>query len=411
MSNIFIPSATSSFSTRQAFLDFQEQAKEMGDTPDVNRFYLQYLAMTNKINQNHVQMTDEALEMLAEGYRTGLPLTINHMKGLGDDAVGIGQTISADVQQGALYVNMYIARNKTYNMSMIGSSNELIDAILDGYIKRGSTSINIREAECSVCGSEIEHYWGCEEHPKGRKMVVTNDSGVDEIVEPYIIVKAAEAVEFSITMLGADDEAQVTEKNLNLYLDDLISTADFNRILTPQSQSQPQRQLQPGSGPTQADAAPQPQPQPTNGGKTTVTPEEKQALEAQLASEKARADANQVTIDSQKVMIEAKDNELKTLREQAVANNVLIADGKTARKEFEDAYIKEFTAYTDATPEAEDAQRKLIADFTLDVIKQKTETMQKENAKKFPNDNPLSGDGGSGDGGPGDGGEEDFSGV
>ena len=371
--------ATSDFLTFN-IADFQQGIdgggdQNISDEPDPNRFYLEYLAMVTGVNQNFVDMSVEALEMMAAGYKTGLPLTINHAKGLWDTALGIGQTVDAIVNQGKLYLQMYIAKGKTYNTMMIGSSEELIDAIKDGYIRRGSTSIQIIEAECSVCSSPIESMYGCEEHPKGRKMIVQNDQAEDEVVIPHIIVKKASAIEFSITMLRADENSEVTRKNLNFYTDTILDNSMFSEHFSGQIITNQPTPVIP--------KIPE--------GEREVTPEEKAALEAQLAAEKARADANQVTIDSQKTLIDAQKAELETLREEKVANAQLISDGKNARKEFEDAYMKEWVAFEGdaATPEAEEAKRSDLSDFTLDSIKRRTERLAKENAELYPEGREL----------------------
>ena len=377
MSNLnrMLISAVPTITGIEAFNNFQlDMQEQMGDEPDKNRFYLEYLAMTNIVNRNSIQVTEQALQMMGVQYSQGLPLTINHMKGLRDDALGIGQTVAGEVRNGSLFLRMYIAKNKTYNFTMLGGSNELIDAIIDGYIKNGSTSIIPIKATCSVCKSEIDGRFGCETHPKGRPMLVTNDAGLQETVIPYIIVHEAEAIEFSITMLSADKNSKVTMKNLNMHLDNFLDLETYNSIFD--NNPRPEK--------------PNTEPQ----GGIDVTPEEKAALEAQLKAERTRADANQSVIDSQLMQINSQKAELEKLRKEASENSVLIEDGRAARKEFVEAYIKEFNASEGdaATPELEQQQRELCVNFTLDKIKRDTESLRKVNKKRYPDGNVL-GDG------------------
>ena len=352
--------------------DFQE-GPELGNEPDPNRFYLEYLAMTNQVNRNFVEVTDQALEMMAAGYKKGLPLTINHMKGLFDTSLGIGQTIDAVVNQGNLYLQMYIAKNKTYNLDTIGDSEELIEAIKDGYIKRGSTSIRILEARCAVCDDPVEDFYGCEKHPKGRPIWVQNDSGENVEVVPHIIIDKAEPIEFSITMLRADPNSQVTRKNLNFYLDNIIDETIFNENFSG-------RTVEPlESSPT------------TITEDTAVTDKEKQALEAERDAEKRRADALQVSVDSLNSQLEVAKETITGLQAQVAENTILVQDGRDARVAYEDAYIEEFTAYVGETcsQEQQDAQRALIKDFNIGTLKAKTESMRDHNKRMYPEGRKL----------------------
>ena len=361
----------------EAYANFQ---KEIGDEPDANRFYMKWLAMTSQVNKNFFQVTEEALGMMAEGYRRGLPFTINHSKGAYSHDLGIGQTVSAEVSQGVLYLVSYIAKNKTYNMPTLGSSEELIAGIMDGFIRRGSTSIKPLEAECSVCGSEIDYiYYGCDEHRKGKKTAVKNAEGLDEIVTPYVIIKKAEAIEFSVVMIPADENSEVVEKNLNMFVDSFITQDEFDSIFDINNSNSGG-----GSPPSKTD-------EPEGG--SIMTAAEIKALQAERDAEKTRADANQSRIDFMQQEIDAKNEELRKLRDEAVENSVLIADGKTARKEFIDSYIEEFNANEgeNANPELEQQQRDLVANFSLERIKRDTESLKKLNEKLYPKGRSLDG--------------------
>ena len=351
--------------------DFQT---EIGDEPDPSRFYLEFLAMTNEVNSNFVEVTDEALEMMAAGYKTGLPLTINHMKGLFDTSLGIGQTVDAFVNQGKLYLQMYIAKNKTYNLATIGNSEELIDAVKDGYVRRGSTSIKIKEAECSVCSSTIEKYWGCEDHPKGQKTIIQNDNGVDEVVVPHIRVLKAEAIEFSISMLRADEKSEVMRKNMNFYMDNVINAEIFNDNFIGKVTQEPHN--------------------PLPKKEIDMTDQEKQVLEAERDAEKRKADALQISVDSLNAQLEQANSTITDLKERVAENTVLIQDGKDARKTFEDAYIEEFTAYMGkgCDQETQDAQRELIKDFNISTLKMKTESMKDHNKREYESGRRLTDD-------------------
>ena len=384
MKDLYLAHALPLHADKAAFINFQS---EIGDAPDVNRFYLEYLAMTNQVNRNGFQVIDAALEMLAAGYRQGLPLTINHDKGQFTDSLGIGQTVAAEVRNGNLYVRMYIAKNKTYNTRHLGSSEELIAGILDGYIKNGSTSIRVKKGVCSVCEREVDQ-WGCPLHHKGEKMFVENDEGIKELVVPYVIIHEAEAIEFSITMLGADPQAKVTEKNLNMSLDNFHSESSLLKLFkTPNADNSA------GAGSDPLPPAKKEEEEKTNDLRSSVFPpensmteEEIKALQAQLNAEKARADANQGTIDLLNSQLEQRDATIKALTEEAVTNAVKIKDGETARAIGIDNYMKEYAAFVGDTytPEQEDAQRKLIADMSLEVLQNKTESMREHNKKLYP---------------------------
>ena len=370
------------------FADFQTQPP--ADENNENRHYFESVAGTLEVNRNLYQFELQALEMLAVGFKAGKTLTINHEKGQksyfggSESALGYGATVDAVVMDGKLYVAAYISLNKTYPKGPFGTSEELRDAITDGFVNSVSQSVFETKSRCSVCSlpypknyHEYDNDNACR-HYRGQQVIMEENG--EKVVKPvHIIVEAAEAIELSLVQMGADRGTGIIKKTINLSLNDFVDEERFNFLNNLNNQP-------PNGGPPDMSIE-------AIQAKLDASIAEKTALESQIAALTAEKTAlesqvNMVTTerDTLKESVTAKDTEISGLKQVATDSELVIADGKAAREGYEKEYLKAYVAAIgdDCTDDDEALQKETCKSFSIEVLKKKTAGLKKSAAANYP---------------------------
>ena len=317
-----------------------------------NRFGYESFAHSYEVNNQHYQFTAEGLLALAAGYNDGKILSLNHNK----EGFGWGQTIAGEVRgDGAneadgAYVQWYILKGKTFPTGMLGSSDEVIESIDDGCIKKVSVGCKILKSSCSVCGSEFSGRWfryckGPEAHEPGHDYVVDKD-GTKSVQTCIQMIEDCEAIELSLVYDGADSNARIVNRAAALHRDGLMDDTAYAEF----SRSYPENQS--GGGVP---------PQPNNRGDEMPTVEQ---LQAEAKNLNARID----TLDAEKRAAEAE----KQLESDKVARlNTQIDELNADNKKFETYKA-----------EAELAREKALEDFSVQYVAHKEGVTDKDRDEK-----------------------------
>ena len=385
-------------------VDFQS-----GDQDQESRHYFEVIAATTDLNRNLYEFTPDALKMLAEDFKSNKTLTINHEKGYFDNTLGIGATVDASYRAGKLRVVSYISMNKTYPKGPFANSEELRDGIVDGFIDSVSQSCYVNKATCSVCKKPytMSYYSQNDDtckHYRGQEVIVEEDG--EKIVKTvHVIVHEAEAVELSLVQMGADRSAKVSKKAVDFSVDDFIDVERYKLLnqLTPSEggnnleDSKMSAELiqtltsrAEAAEKTVADLRVEVE---TTRSEKAVLESQNMATKAQVASLSTEKAALQSQIDSLtterdqlKTQVEKKDAEISTLTEDAIANKVIIADGKAARENYEKEYVNAYVAAIgdDCTDEDRELQEETCKSFSIEVLKRRTEGFKKAAASNYP---------------------------
>lgn len=213
------------------FVNFQTSPPTNEDNE--KRHYIEVVAGTTEINRNLYQFEPRALQMLASDFKQRRTLTINHEKGYFDNTLGYGATVDAIFVDDKLYVAAYISLGKTYPKGPFGSSEELRDGIIDGFINSVSQSAWPKKAKCSVCNLaypiSYDQYSSdnvCR-HFRGQQVIV-EENGEKVVKTVHVIIQKAEAIELSLVQIGADRGTGITTKQINLSLNDFVDQDRFD---------------------------------------------------------------------------------------------------------------------------------------------------------------------------------------
>lgn len=432
---IEIPSLilNSQLKQEKPFVDFQVQFPGPSEEERAMRHYFESAVITPGVNRNMFEVTPEAMQMVGEGYAAGCPLSINHDKGSWDNTLGYGQTVGSAIIDGTLYVVAYLALDKTLPKGPFGSSNEIRDGIIDGFIGNVSQSIRPLKAKCSVCDLpypmsysdyEIEGY--CR-HYRGEQVVV-EENGVKTVEIVYIIVEEAEAVELSLVMLPADEGSNISKPVINFSLNDFIDENRMKYLSNPENNPDPEKLGEANS---------------TNEGGTTVSITQEQlnaaltrasnaeaqvaTLNAEVSTAKAESTrleseitrlqgevntskAEKLTVEAEKATAEAKfsaeeakvtkleaeakvskdesdkkDARITELETEAKENEIVIKDGQEAREAIIERYADAYaTAVGDScTDEMKEAQRDIAKSFSIKTLEEKIEKFEASAVENF----------------------------
>ena len=228
---IHIPSLilNSSVEGDKPFVDFQTEPTAPSEVERSKRHYFESVVITPGVNRNMFEVTPEAMIMAMKGYKSGKPLSINHDKGYWTNTLGYGMTVDAVIVDGKLYVASYLALEKTYPQGPLGTSEELRDGIVDGYIGNVSQSLTPIKARCSVDGlpypftlSDYEMDGVCQ-HYRGENVIV-EENNRKVIKTVHIIIEKCEAQELSLVMLPADEGSGINRPTINFSINDFVDT-------------------------------------------------------------------------------------------------------------------------------------------------------------------------------------------
>ena len=394
------------------FADFQTQPPD--DANRDSRHYFESVAATTEVNRNLYQFEPQALEMLAEGFKSGKTLTINHEKGqksyIGtlDNALGYGATVDAVYLDGKLYVASYISLNKTYPKGPFGTSEELRDAVVDGFVNSVSQSVFGLKARCSACNlSYPESYRDYENentcrHYRGQQ-VILEENGEKIVKTVHVIIEAAEAIELSLVQMGADRGSGITKKSINLSLSDFVDEDRYNFLFgnntqptnggTPDMSAEIIQALTTRAETAERNLASITTEKTVLENQSTTLTAEKTILESQstaLTAEKTALES-QVKIltaerDTLKESVASKEKEISSIKQVATENELVIADGQAAREQYEKEYLEAYVAAIgdDCTSEDEELQKETCKSFSIEVLKKKTEGLKKSAAANYP---------------------------
>ena len=208
--------------------DFQTAPPSQND----NRHYFEAIAATLKPNDNFYQFTEKSLGQMRQGYRSGLTLTVNHDK---YHSVGLGETSDAAIENAKLYVQAYIKKGLTFPEGPLGTSEQYIDSILDGFLKNVSVSVVPLKLTCSICGNDYRDYESCR-HIRGMEYVIGEGSN-RRVKTAIVIIEEAKARELSLVQVGADPQASIVKKAVNLYHDGAIDKDKLEAIAAHESEN------------------------------------------------------------------------------------------------------------------------------------------------------------------------------
>ena len=355
--------------------------------PSEERFYMEILgAQTQYPNFQNFQFTDESMQYMVEGYKQGLSLMVNHTRfGLN---VGFGQSTDALFDGRNLIIQAYIKRGQTTPQGPFGNTDELIAAVEDGFLKDASVQILIMEAtKCSICGkdgpmSPFSLFFGATPDPEGCPHVRGEKYQVEE--HGQMVAKTAvamlykvEPTEISLVWDGADPEARVVNRNLQLS-----NHSERMPALTPEHYQQLvqfNRTLHP-----------------IRSNPMSVTQEQFNALQAEksaLDTQVAAKDTQIASLEASKTALEAsiteKDAEIATLKAEKAENEQAIADGAAARDKAIESCVEAFKKTEPDTPAAEleakaTTEKEQCATFSLEQIYKRTEGYESFAKKLYP---------------------------
>lgn len=408
------------------FINFQTSPPD--DASKSKRHYFEVIAATTEVNLNGYKFEPAALIMLAEDFKNNKTLTINHMKGNYDNVLGFGGTVDAIYLENKLYVAAYISLDKTYPNGPFGTSEELRDGIVDGFINSVSQSALPIKAKCSVCNLLYPTSYGqykneniCK-HYRGEQ-VITEENGQKVVKTVHVKILKASAVELSLVQMGADTGSGIHKKAINLSLNDFVDEDRFNFLYSENNQgaaensaTEPNNEgenssllsnnqgeskmsqetinaLQLRAETAEASVAKAQAELNTEKGKNSVLESQKAAVESQVSSLEAEKtalesqvetitnerDALKEQLNASNESITEKDKELAILKQEAAENAVIVADGKAAREEFETAYVEAFVKAIgdDCTKDDEELQAETAKSFTIATLKKKIEGFEK----------------------------------
>lgn len=371
------------------------------------RHYFECIAATLLPNRNFYMFSEKCLDMLADGYKNdNLTLTVMHEK---YQTVGLGACSDATVMDGNLYVQAYIKKGLTFPQGALGNSEQFIDAIMDGFLSDVSVSVMMRKAVCSICGADAIYWWRSEcEHIRGKEYV-TGEGKQKKIATCYTVIEEGYPIELSLVQEGADPNATIIEKVVNLAAD---GTADATAIVNLQ-QEYPQYasvfadilKTPPEPLPTtdkgqqgQLDTPPTIGVNMAAADKTTSQPDIEnykrreaelenkfQSLENEKRTVELQVQTLELRVDEAKQQQATADARIKELETEALENAERIKDGEFARKEIEAEFVKQYVRSegTDCTPEMQAQRAEFAKTQSLEKLKGYTEVYKDFADKRF----------------------------
>lgn len=370
------------------------------------RFGIEILALqTNTPNGQNFIFMPEAMPMVAAGYQLRKPLLINHVKS--GKELGVGHTLDAvyDESSGNLIVLSYISRGKTTPNGPFGDTDELIEAIEDGFVRDASAAGLVKKQRCSICkkdGPNDPWAWlfgfgndpeddSCK-HIRGREYKIKDTAGVIKEVVAIAEILEFEPWELSLAWAGADDNSRIVNRDVevNMFSN---NPNDFINNLTEEQIVQFTNQRRTFSLPNN----PEVEGDPSMSVETLQA--EKTALEAQVSAKDTEIAALKQTNAALEASVTQKDTEIADLKAEKVKNEQAIADGEFAREKAIDACVEAFAKTEPDTPEAElkpkeDAERKSIETLSLEQISARAEGYESYAKKMYPNGRSTSDEGG-----------------
>ena len=197
---------------------------QSGDSEkDKSRYYFSVDAcQTQEPNDQHYLFMPDSVESTIAGYSDGQPLMVNHHT-WGIDGLGFGATVGGEYNDPAIVITGYIALGFGTPSGPFMNTDELAQAVEEGFVKSVSVHGKVLEAECSICGNDYDsRYYGryydyndsetCN-HVRGFKYPVKQ--GDDEVLEMCIVkIKKFEPQELSFVWNGSDDNAKVRDMDM-----------------------------------------------------------------------------------------------------------------------------------------------------------------------------------------------------
>ena len=353
------------------------QFQSEGD--DSLRHYLEVLAcQTETPNDQNYLFLPESATSVVESYSEGQPCLVNHFH-YGQSGIGYGATVSARYEAPNIYITAYLMKGKTTPMGPFGTTDELIDAVLDGSLKDVSVKGEVEDAECSICGMDYHtrYYHGayydegerCSHYRGGRYPVKQSDGS--EVLETCIVkIKKFSGWELSFVWNGSDDKAVVVNRNLQMAalsgspMDTEKQSALSKIILSSHPEPNPQ-------------SNPNPQPTHTGGGlvndNVATLTAEKNALTAQVSAKDTEIAALTATKTDLEGQVTAKNQRITELEAQVAKNEQSVKDGEFAREKAIDACVEAFAKTELDTPAdelkvKEQEERKSLETLSLEQI-------------------------------------------
>lgn len=322
---------------------------ELSAEPSIKekRYYMEILAAQVKFpNSQAYQFTPESMPYMVAGYKEGLTLFVNHYKE--KNAVGFGETTDAIFDGTSLIVQAYISRGKKTPEGPFGDTDELIDAVEEGFLKDASVGIIPEKISCSICSkpgplSPLSLLFGdvdptgCQ-HIRGEKYQIKSETGMVTEQIAIALIEKSIPLELSLAWDGADDLARVINRNADVvnYSNPLsnLTAAQHAQILNFTRYNNSTG----FSFPTF-----------TEGG-SDMTPEQIAAIKAEKEAAEAKAAAKDTEIAALKQSSEAfqtqlaeKDTKIAELEAQLADSAAQIADGETAREKAIESGVEAFT--------------------------------------------------------------------
>ena len=355
-----------------------------------SRFYMEILAgQTEFPNFQGYQFTNESMGMMVEGYKQGKPQMVNHQ--YSEMNVGFGETTDAAFNGRDLILQTYIRRGMQTPNGPFGSTDDLITAVEDGFLKDASIGLLIYETSCSICSkpgplSPYEYYFSEHDedrcpHVRLREYEVDNNVGGKEMQTAYALIDKAEPLEISLVWEGADPEARVVNRNLQLSRHvqndfDNLSSEQRDRIIHFSREFHQKIKGEPKM--------------------STITQEQFAALQSQKDAADAQIAAKDTEIASLKTVqssfekkIEAKDKEIAEFKSKQAENEQAIADGKVAREKAIESCLEQFkrtepdTAADELNTKVE-AEKAALETFSLDTIYKREASYESFADKMYP---------------------------
>ena len=194
---------------------------------DESRHYFEARSLTLNPNHNDFQFTLPAMNQMAVGYQAGLPLAVLHNK---YTSLGIGQTSNAIIESDELFVQAYVKKNLQLNNGPFQTSNEYVTGILDGFIKSVSVSFFLNKASCSICGNDPRDWRSCS-HSRGIEYII-GEGANKQIKRAVWIIEDVKPIELSLVQIGADSDASIVKKAVNLFYEGYIDQEKLDSIKT-----------------------------------------------------------------------------------------------------------------------------------------------------------------------------------
>ena len=376
---------------------------QSGDSEkDKSRYYFSVDAcQTQEPNDQHYLFMPDSVESTIAGYSDGQPVMVNHHT-WGIDGLGFGATVSGEYKDPDIVITGYIAKGFGTPSGPFTNTDELAQAVEEGFVKSVSVHGKVLEAECSICGGDYNsryhgRYYDYKDsdetcnHVRGWKYAVKQ--GDDEVLEMCIVkIKKFEPQELSFVWNGSDDNAKVRDMDMAMTALSGVPYDVEKRdwLLT---------------------ASREPTTNPQNGGTSKMADEvlkaQLEASEVKVESLQSQLGAKDTEITSLKSSVETLETEKAELKASAQEHERLIADGKVAREKAVELNLETFTKVHPDVKESDltvlcDAQKSSLETFSIEQIYKNTDGYQTQVDILYPEGRATtdpSGDGSDGESG------------